>query len=199
MRRTVFDSRIAAPIFRLIGFLWLKLSGWRVEGAVPDSKKFVMIAAPHTSNWDFPLMMAVAFRFRVKIYWMGKDSLFSGAAGPLVRWLGGVAIDRSKTNNVVSQMVDVFGQNDAFVLAIPPEGTRGKVREWKTGFYHIADAAKVPIVTGFLDYERKVGGVGPLFHTTGNLEKDMQGIQAFYRTVSGKYPEKTHFNTPTGE
>jgi 1-acyl-sn-glycerol-3-phosphate acyltransferase len=169
-----------------LGLMLLKLMGWRVEGEIPDIKKFVIIAAPHTSNWDFPITLAVAFALKMKIYWMGKAAMFRWPFAEAVRWLGGIPIDRSKSHNVVEQSIQAFHKLEKLIMLVPPEGTRKKVCTWKTGFYHIARGANVPIVLGFLDYRRKVGGIGPIFHPTGHIEKDMQTIRAFYAAVTGK-------------
>jgi 1-acyl-sn-glycerol-3-phosphate acyltransferase len=166
--------------------LYLKITGWRVEGKLPDIPKFVIIAAPHTSNWDFPITLAVAYALKMKIYWMGKAVMFRWPFGSLCRWLGGIPIDRSKSTNVVDQAVQAFQNMKNLIMVVPPEGTRKKVRYWKTGFYHIANGANVPIALGFLDYRRKAGGIGPLFFPTGDIDKDMRAIQAFYATITGK-------------
>ncbi|MEM9169075.1 MAG: lysophospholipid acyltransferase family protein [Pseudomonadota bacterium] len=171
--------------------LWLYgLAGWRVEGAAPSEERFVVIAAPHTSNWDLPFMLGVAYKFRIRLHWLGKDTLFKPPFGWLMKALGGIPIDRSKSHNVVAQMVRVFGDADTLAVAIPPEGTRSKVRVWKTGFYNIAHGAGVPIAFGFLDYARKVGGIGGVFRTTGDYEADLKEIKAFYASVTGKHDEK---------
>lgn len=166
------------------------LAGWKVEGAAPEAHKMVIIAAPHTSNWDLPFMLGVAFKFRIRLNWMGKDSLFKPPFGWLMKALGGIPIDRSKANNVVSQMIGIYDQADTLAVAIPPEGTRGRVGVWKTGFYNIAHGAGVPIALGFLDYKRKVGGIGGTFITTGDYEKDLEAIKAFYADIQGKHGEK---------
>jgi 1-acyl-sn-glycerol-3-phosphate acyltransferase len=167
---------------------WFRLAGWKIEGSVPESERFVLIAAPHTSNWDFPFMMAVALGLRQKVYWMGKHTLFSGWKGPIARWLGGISVDRRNSHDVVGQSIAQYGVQDKLILVIAPEGTRGSVRSWKTGFYHVANGANVPIVTGFLDYSRKVGGVGPSILPTGDYEADMAKIWAFYSQIKGKFP-----------
>ncbi|MEW9897552.1 lysophospholipid acyltransferase family protein [Chitinivorax sp. PXF-14] len=190
MHHTIFDTPIIRDLFAWISIVMLKLSGWRLEGKFPDLPKYVMIAAPHTSNWDFPVTLGICFAARAKIYWMGKDSLFKGPLGPIMRWLGGIPVDRSKSNDLVGQMVEVFNRSERLVVTIPPEGTRQKVRYWKTGFYHIAKGANVPIVLAFLDFRRKVGGFGPVFRPTGNVEADMAEIQAFYKNISGKNPDQ---------
>lgn len=166
-----------------------------MEGHPPNAPKYVIIAAPHTSNWDFPIMIAMAFLLRFEIYWMGKDSLFKGPAGPIMRWFGGVPIDRSKGNNVVQHTINAFNDHDRLIILIPPEGTRSKVQKWKSGFYHISHGAGVPIGLGFLDFTRKAGGFGPTFHTTGNMENDIAEIQSFYKDIIGKNPDNF---TPIG-
>ena len=170
-----------------MSLLFLKILGWRVEGEIPDIKKFIIIAAPHTSNWDFPISLAFAFALKIKIYWMGKAAMFRWPFGAACRWLGGIPIDRSRSHNVVEQCVRVFKDRDKLIMVIPPEGTRQKVSCWKTGFYHIAREANVPIVLGFLDYRRKIGGIGPIFYPTGRIESDMREIKAFYSTIAGKH------------
>ena len=169
-----------------VGLTFLKILGWRVEGEIPSIRKFVIIAAPHTSNWDFPITLAVAFALKVKIYWMGKAAMFRWPFGGLLRWLGGIPIDRSRSCNVVDQSVQAFQERDQLIMLVPPEGTRKKVGYWKTGFYHIARGAGVPIVLGFLDYRRKAGGIGPTFFPTGRIEEDMLQIRAYYATITGK-------------
>lgn len=175
-----------------IGRLYLKMAGWEPSGEPPDLPKWVAIAAPHTSNWDLVYMLAFTYHYGISISWMGKDSLFKGPFGGLMRWLGGVPIDRSAPNGVVQQMVDRFNDVDALILAVPPSGTRSKRPYWKTGFYHIAHGAGVPIATGFLDYKNKRGGFGPLFHTTGDPQADIETLREFYSTITGKFPEMTN-------
>jgi 1-acyl-sn-glycerol-3-phosphate acyltransferase len=134
--------------------------------------------------------LILAFAFKTKISWMGKDALFRPPFGTVLKWLGGIPIDRSRSHNVVSQTMELFRDKEAFILAVPPEGTRKKVRHWKTGFYYIAEGAGVPIVLGFIDYRRKVGGFGPMVTPTGDIEADMKKIKAFYATITGKYPDQ---------
>ena len=186
----VTTPSFAVRSFRPVGRAWLKLFGWRVEGDMPDLPKFVVVGAPHTSNWDLPFALAVGLHYGLRIHWMGKDSIFKWPFGGLMRWMGGIPVDRSKANNAVQQMVDTFAAQEHFVVVIPPEGTRGKVTRWKTGFYHIAVGAKVPIVLCFLDYKRKAGGVARVFQPTGNLETDLIEIQALYATFTGRHPNR---------
>ena len=188
MNYTIFDTPVLKTVIRWISIFLLKISGWRTEGALPDIPRFVMIAAPHTSNWDFPLMMLIAFKLRGKLYWMGKDVIFRKPFKTLFEWLGGIPIDRSRSNHVVKQMVNKFNETARLILTIPPSGTRKKVREWKSGFYHIAAGAHVPVVLGFLDFKKKTGGIGPTVTVTGDMKQDMKGIRAFYADIEGKYP-----------
>ena len=190
MRHTIFDTPLINSFFRLISWIGLKLAGWRLEGQRPEAPKYVLIAAPHTSNWDFVLTIAIAFRFRMKIFWMGKQSLFKGPTGCIMKWLGGIPVDRSKANGLVQQVIDKYNQCSELVVAIPPEGSRSKVRKWKSGFYHVASGAGVPIALGFLDFKKKVGGFGPMFTPTGNFEEDLAKIQAFYANITGKKPHQ---------
>jgi 1-acyl-sn-glycerol-3-phosphate acyltransferase len=171
---------------RWFSLLILKITGWRIEGRIPDIPKFVLIAAPHTSNWDFPLTILTAFALKAKIYWMGKEAIFRQPFTNIFKWLGGVPIDRSKSNNIVEKMIQKFSESKKLILTIPPSGTRKKVLKWKTGFYYISLGAEVPIVLGFLDYKRKVGGIGPLYFPTGDIDADMREIRAYYAGMKGR-------------
>jgi len=188
---TIFDTPVVRTVIRWISIFLLKISRWRTEGTLPNIPKFVMIAAPHTSNWDFPIMMFIIFKMRGKLYWMGKDTLFRKPFEGFFKWLGGIPIDRSRSSNVVGQMIDKFHETDRLILTISPSGTRKRVEKWKSGFYHIASRAKVPVVLGFLDFKRKTGGIGPVVTLTGDMEQDMKGIRAFYSNIEGKYPDRT--------
>jgi 1-acyl-sn-glycerol-3-phosphate acyltransferase len=168
----------------------LTLFGWRVEGSLADTPRCVLIVAPHTSNWDFPVMLALAVALRIKATWMGKHTLFRRPYGWIMRRLGGLPIDRSARNNVVEQAIASFGERDRMVLAILPEGTRKRTPYWKSGFYHIALGAKVPIALGFADYRRKVGGIGGVFMPSGDVDADMALIREFYSGMVGKRPEQ---------
>jgi 1-acyl-sn-glycerol-3-phosphate acyltransferase len=187
----MFDTPGLSVPLRWLAWGLMKIFGWRMEGEVPGFPKYVLIAAPHTSNWDLAVMLTLAFNFRTRISWMGKDALFRWPFGGLCRWLGGIPIDRSRSHNVVEQSVALFREKEAFVLVVPPEGTRKKVRYWKTGFYYIARDAGVPILLGFIDYGRKKGGFGPVVMPTGDIEADMKTIQSFYAGITGKNPEQT--------
>jgi 1-acyl-sn-glycerol-3-phosphate acyltransferase len=168
----------------------LKLFGWRTEGQTPAIPKYVLIVAPHTSNWDMPVMLLLASAMRIKATWMGKHTLFRRPFGWLLRQLGGIPINRTARHNAVDQAVEAFRSSERLALGVLPEGTRKRTPHWRSGFYYIALGAGVPIVLGFADYKRKVGGIGPTIVPTGDIEADMQHIRAFYTGVSGKKPEQ---------
>ncbi|GAB4278014.1 MAG: lysophospholipid acyltransferase family protein [Candidatus Promineifilaceae bacterium] len=168
----------------------LRMAGWRIDGALPDTPKFVAIGAPHTSNWDFLVAMAVIFGLGVAISWMGKHTFVNGPLKPLLLRMGGVPIDRRAPGGVVGQMIEKFNREEKFIVAIAPEGTRSKVDRWKTGFYHIAVGANVPIVPIALDYKRKLVRFLPAFYPTGDVKADLPKIQALYTVFQGKNPEK---------
>jgi 1-acyl-sn-glycerol-3-phosphate acyltransferase len=150
-----------------------------------------LIAAPHTSNWDLPYTLMVAFALRLNVYWMGKEQLFRPPFRGVMRWLGGIPVNRAQAGNLVAASVAALQQARGPVqLIVPPEGTRSKVRYWKTGFYYIALGAQVPIVMSFLDYGNKVSGLGPTFDPTGDIEADMVRIKAFYAPFKGKNPQQ---------
>lgn len=153
-----------------------------------------MVAAPHTSNWDYPIALATLYANGVKVRFLGKDSLFKFPLGMLMRATGGMPVDRSKHNNLVDALVNTFRQHDELILMIAVEGTRSYVKEWKSGFYFTAMGANVPIVMGYLDYKNKVAGFGDLFYPTGDYKQDLIAIQNFYRQFTAKYPEKSSLN-----
>lgn len=189
MRTTVFSTPLITPLLRLIAIVILKLTGWKAVGEEIENPRFVLIAAPHTSNWDFPLMLLIVLKLRLQLYWMGKNSLFPFGFGWLMRWLGGISIDRAKSHNVVNETVRQYREHESLVILIPPEGTRSKVTTWKSGFYHIANNAGVPIMMGYLDAATKEAGLADFFQPTGNLKQDMSEIRAFYSTKKGLHAE----------
>jgi 1-acyl-sn-glycerol-3-phosphate acyltransferase len=177
-------------MLELLARFFLKITGWEAEGAKPLERRYVLIAAPHTSNWDLPYVLALAVIFDVKIAWMGKHVLFRPPHGWLMRRLGGIPIFRHRSGNMVSQMAQAFEECESLALVVPAEGTRAYVPYWKSGFYHIARAAKVPIVLGYLDYARRRGGFGPAIHPTGNVRSDMDEIRDFYADKVGRHPDQ---------
>ena len=188
MHHTIFDTPVVNTLLRYASAAVMKLAGWRVEGALPaDVGKCVLIAAPHTSNWDLPFTLMTAFVLRLNVYWLGKASIFRWPFGPLMRWLGGVAVNRSASTNMVPASAAALKAVDGAVqLIVPPEGTRDKTRHWKTGFYYIALEAQVPILLAYMDYTDKRAGLGPVFQPTGDIERDMAVIKAFYAPIRGK-------------
>jgi 1-acyl-sn-glycerol-3-phosphate acyltransferase len=174
---------------RWIGQTFLKVAGWQVDGERPPVDRYVIIAAPHTSNWDMPFMLAFAFIYDIPVKWMGKHTLFEGARGPFFKRLGGMPIIRHRPGGVVGQMVEAFEENESLVLMVPAEGTRSHVDYWKSGFYHIARQADVPVVLSYLDFENKIGGIGPAIKMTGDISADMDRIRAFYAGKEGLRPE----------
>jgi 1-acyl-sn-glycerol-3-phosphate acyltransferase len=191
MSKTIFNISLIRNPLRLLSLVLLKILGWQLQGELPATRKFVMIAAPHTSNWDAFYMIMVSFVFRINLYWMGKHTLFKPPFGFLTRFIGGVPIDRRASLGMVEQSALVLKNASEMVLAVPPEGSRSNVTYWKTGFYYIAHQAGVPIVLGFLDFRRKLTGVGPAILPTGNLTEDIEQIKAFYEPMAGKHSRKT--------
>ena len=151
--------------------------GWRIEGDVPDLPKMVIIAAPHTTNWDFIVGIAAKLALGLSVLWLGKASLFRFPLSGLMRALGGLPVDRATSNNVVVGIVRQFETRDQLVLGLAPEGTRKRVPRWRTGFYHIARGAHVPIVTVALNWEARALQIGPPFVTTGDADADLQELQ----------------------
>ncbi len=170
--------------------LWL--TGWRVAGCVPDERRFVIIAVPHTSNWDFVYGMLAIWWFGVPFRWLGKASLFKGPLkGRFMRFCGGMPIDRTDAAGLVEDLSARFAEADELMLGMAPEGTRSRADQWKSGFYRIAQAAGVPVVLGFIDHVSKQAGVGPVLVLTGDVSADMDRIRAFYGEVGPHTPE--HF------
>ncbi len=188
MQRTIFTTPVVNTLLRGFSIGFLKLTGWRVEGALPaHAARSVLIAAPHTSNWDLPYTLMVAFALRLNIRWMGKQSIFRAPFGGVMRWLGGIPVNREQSTNLVAASAKAIREADGpLQLIVPPEGTRSKTRYWKTGFYYIAREAQVPIVMAYMDYEHKRSGLGPVFEPTGDVDADMAAIKAFYAPFKGK-------------
>ncbi len=170
--------------------------GWRVLKQLPESPRYVAIAAPHTSNWDFPLGILAASAMELKISWIGKHTLFRWPYGWFFRAIGGIPIERGVGANLSQQMAAKFAQSNELVLAIAPEGTRSKLDHWKTGFYYIALAAKVPVALACLDYQRKQVGISGQFKPCGDIEADFDIIRGYYEDKTGKIPEQASLIRP---
>lgn len=164
----------------------LRLFGWRVEGAIPDEPKLVAIVAPHTSNWDFPVGLAVRYALRLDASWLGKNTLFRPPFGWIMRRWGGIAVDRSAAHDVVAQTIAAFSSRPRVFLVITPEGTRKQVARWKTGFWHIAKGAGVPILPVAFDWEAKVCRILPIVHPGDDVTADVEQLQSEFAQYRGK-------------
>ena len=182
------QPRRCGALAHLMGRLVLKIAGWRIAGEAPKTQNCVIIAAPHTSNWDLILLLAAAFSFHLSINYMIKSTVFWWPLGPVLKYLGGIPVDRSQSNSLVQQMVDNIKAGDGINLVIPPSGTRSYTPYWKSGFYQIAKSAKVHLVCGYLDYPKKEAGLGPSF-IPSNATSDMDRLRKFYGPIAAKYPE----------
>ena len=185
-RRASLPSRL----FRKILVVIYRNHGWRAHGVIPNPRKFVLIAAPHTSNWDFLYFVGLTEELGIMPHFMAKKSLFRWPWKNFLLDMGGVPVDRTANRNYVQAMIDEFNARKEFMLTIAPEGTRSTVRAWKTGFYHIAMGAKVPLVVGMMDYGTKTGGLGPATWPTGDYAADMKKVAEVYASVTPKYPAK---------
>lgn len=172
-----------------LGHAVFRLMGWRIEGQLPPLDKFVVIGAHHTSNWDFVLFIAAKFILRLNARWFGKHSIFRWPFGALMRYWGGIPIRRHLKLNTVEQAIEAFAEHRQFILVLSPEGTRRKVKRWKSGFYHIACGAGVPIVPAALDFQHRRIVIGAPFQPTGNEEADLRQLLAFYRPYVPKNPD----------
>ena len=173
-------------VAKIVFWLW----GWRPEGGPPaDASRDVIVAEPHTSNWDFPLLIGFAWLYRVPIAWVGKHSLFRWPFGGFMRSLGGVAVRRDGPEGLVNQLAESLKNGPPRGLVIPVEGSRAWREHWKSGFYHVAREAGLPVVLSFLDYKRQVGGFGLAFTPTGDIPVDMDAVRAFYADKMARYPE----------
>ncbi len=182
-------SFLTRIIWRVIQWKYRK-DGWSEINSVPDVRRCIVIAVPHTSNWDFIYIMGAKAALNIPLSFVGKASLFRWPFGTMMREMGGVPVDRSKTTNFVDAMIAEFARRDEFMLTIAPEGTRGKVKKWKTGFYHIAVGANVPLVIGMMDYAKKQVGLVSAFMPTGDYAKDMARVSEFYRTTTPRHPQQ---------
>ena len=161
---------------------------FRVEGQVPDAPKFVIAVAPHTSNWDFVVGAAAMFALDLRLAFLGKHTLFRPPLGALMRWMGGIPVDRSSPHGVVADAVDAFQRVERRILAVAPEGTRKRMPQFKTGFLHIAREARVPIVLAALDYETRCVRLGPAMEAGSDVDADRRLIEAHFAPVKGRHP-----------
>ncbi|HBB91782.1 MAG TPA: acyltransferase [Bacteroidales bacterium] len=175
---------------RILSRILLGITGWRLEGTIPDLRKCVIIGAPHTSNWDFFFGMIYKLNYGLNIHFLMKKELFRFPFKRMLTRMGGIPVDREKHGQLVRRLGERIRSADSFFLAIAPEGTRKAVKIWKRGFYHIAKAAEVPIILGYMDYHRKVVGVGPVFYPGPDITSDMNAIADFYSSITAKFPDQ---------
>ena len=192
MHRTIFNTPFLSTFYHYLARSIMRLLGWQIEGKLPDLPKFVLIGAPHTSNWDFILFLGVIFSLRANVRFMGKAELFRFPIGWFFRYCGGVPVDRKKSTGLVEQMVKVCNESEQFILTIAPEGTRHHVTEWKRGFYHIARSAGIPIVMAIVDGRHKAVRIGQVFHPTEDMEADMKAIKAVFDGIKGIKPRRKY-------
>lgn len=181
---------------RLVHWLllqWFVRNDWSVAGTLPPDRKFVIMGASHTSNWDFLVFLGAVRWLDRKVHFIGKHSLFRWPLGGFMRALGGIPVDRSSSQDLVSQVVAQFDAHDDFILVVAPEGTRSRTTNWKTGFYQIARKAHVPIVAAGPDFPSKRAVFGPVIRPTGNYADDMKPAFAFFRTIVPRHPERAAF------
>ncbi len=172
-----------------LGKFVFTIFGWGFKNELPNIPKFVAALGPHTSNWDFVFGLAGLFSLGIKISWMGKRTIFRKPFVKILRWIGGIPIERSASSGVVNTMIDRFNNSNQFILALAPEGTRSKVDKWRTGFYHIANSAGVPILMVCFDYKHKVISFGPLLYPSGDVESDINKMRNVFSNIQGKKPK----------
>jgi 1-acyl-sn-glycerol-3-phosphate acyltransferase len=177
-------------VLRGLGEFILSAVGWRLVGELPKLDKYVIVVAPHTSNWDFFIFIVVKMITGIQIVFIGKHTIFIGPIGWVLRKIGGLPVNRSGSHNVVDTIVDEFNRRDKMIFALSPEGTRSYLKHWKSGFYHIARKANVPVLAAFLDTQTKTIGWGPLFELTEDKHADLERLAAFYQDKKGFRPEK---------
>ena len=170
--------------------LILKVGGWEIAGELPAAKRAVVIAAPHTSNWDGFWALVYKVAVQLDIHFFAKQSLFWFPLNVLLRALGGIPLDRKRAGSAVEQAIEMFRENDSYYFGLAPEGTRSRADHWKSGFYRIARGAEVPVVLGLLDYGKRRIGIGPTLELSGDWEKDLAFCREFYKDVQGRWPDK---------
>lgn len=175
---------------RSIARLYWSISRWKLVSEPGPTRPTVLIGAPHTSNWDFVLMLAIAWRLGIDVRWLGKASLFSGWRGPVMRRLGGIPVDRENPSRVVEDVVNQVHQGEVFGLVVTPDGTRGGHTHWKSGFYRVAQQTGMPVTLGYVDRDTMTTGLGPTFDLTGDVSADMDFVREFYSDKAGFHPQK---------
>ena len=180
-----------SKILRKIARFGINISGWTIKGKVPDEERIVIIAAPHTSNWDFILAMLAIFGLNIKVRWLGKHSIFKPGFKKFFEWLGGIPVYRDNPSTLIEKVVNIVKKERSIVIAMTPEGTRKKVKRWKTGFLRIAKQTHSKILLISIDAPTKSIEIGNIFNPTGNSEEDLAYIQKYYSTFRGINPQKS--------
>ena len=180
-----------SKILRIIARFGINISGWTIRGNVPDEERIVIIAAPHTSNWDFILAMLAIFGLNIKVRWLGKHSIFKPGFKKFFEWLGGIPVYRDNPTSLIENVVNIVKKERSIVIAMTPEGTRKKVKRWKTGFLRIAKQTHSKILLISIDAPTKSIEIGNIFNPTGNSEEDLAYIQKYYSTFRGINPQKS--------
>ncbi len=179
-----------SSVLKFLGKIMLAIPGWRLNANLPNLKKYIIIVAPHTSNWDFYFGVAAKFYLNLNARWLGKHTIFRWPVKKLLLRIGGIPVDRSKRSGIVDQITHYFKEEAQMILGLAPEGTRKRVHRWRTGFYYIALKANVPILLAYIDYAKKEIGTGPLLTPSGDIHRDFEIIRDFYRTITPLKPEK---------
>ena len=193
MKTTIFNTPVLSFVFHILARIVMRLLGWRVDGTLPDLPKYVLVGAPHTSNWDFVLFLGLIFYLRANVCFMGKAELFRFPIGWFFRYCGGYPVDRKKATGLVEQMVNAINKEDRFILTITPEGTRHYVQEWKRGFYHIAKGAGIPIAMAVVNGRHRIVSIlKEVFHPTEDIEADMKAIKGMFEGVVGINPRRKY-------
>jgi 1-acyl-sn-glycerol-3-phosphate acyltransferase len=192
LETTIFNTPILSSFLRFLSNSIMRLTGWQVEGTLPNLPKYVIIGAPHTSNWDFVLFLGIIFHLKVNVSFMGKADLFHSPLGWFFYYCGGIPVDRTRPQGLVEQTVEACEKAEQFILVIAPEGTRHGVKEWKRGFYHIAKGAGIPIVMARVDGKHKTVHVGQVFHATENMDTDIKAIKGYFAGMLGINPRKKY-------
>ncbi len=175
---------------RLLGRAYLKLIGWRVIGDPPVAPKYIIAVAPHTSNWDFPIGLATSWAAGLSVGFVAKEGLFRPPLGWLLKALGGIPVRRDRRQKLVEQIADAYRSRERIALAITPEGTRDRTEAWKSGFYHLASLADIPIIPAYLDWPTKTAAFGAALIPSGDVQADMSILRAFYAGKQGRFPDQ---------
>lgn len=185
------EPRRASPFVALVGRVVFRLLGWKCKGETPTANKYVILAAPHTSNWDGFFLILAAAMLKLDFSFFGKDTLFKGPLGWFLRSVGGIPLDRSRHQSFVAQAVSWFESHERFALGVAPEGTRQFTPGWRRGFYYIALQAKVPIVMGYIDYAKEEGGILPeVLIPSGDIERDFETLARLYGPLTARHPDR---------